>query len=319
MNPHERGFQPERLTLSKFRAYSLGVVAENKALNSEVIEVTPIEDFTMLDGEITADTTQTTSSGQDASGQSYTTSVKTSNAIQARWIKTGAGNRMTAPDVRRGAVVMIYQYGDSDSYWWMTHKDDMHLRKLETVIWGFSGTKDEGATNDHSNMYYLEISTHTGLVTFHTSSANGEFCEYDVQINTKDGNVQIADNKGNFFKLDTAAHQLRLENTDGSYLDITKQVMTGFTKDRIKLETQTLEFKAQTGTWNVDTTNLTGTNFTVKESETKITSDDITTSGSTLKSTATSMNFTSTNMNFKGAANFTGLAFIVVSPVIQLG
>jgi hypothetical protein len=312
MNPSERGFQPGKLTVSKYHPYSLGVVAENKALNSDVIEVTPIEEFTMLDGELNAQTTDTTSAGQDASGQAYSTTVKTGNTIQASWMKTGIGNRKTSPDVRRGAIVMIYQFGDSDTFYWTTHKDDMALRKLETVIWGFSGTKDENAVNSAENMYYLEISTHTGLVTFHTSSANGEYCEYDVQINTKAGNLIMQDNKGNSFLLDTAQTKLRLENTDGSFLDITKQVMSAFTKDTINMETQTWNVKAKVGNLNVDTTNLTGSNFIVKETETKITSTDITTNGATV-------NMTSSDMKFKGGANFTGPEFVVVSPIIDLG
>lgn len=298
MNPADRGFKPPELTVSKFRAYSLGVVAENKALGTNVIEVTPIEDFTMLDGELSAAQTNTTSSGTTSSGEAYNTSVKTGNTIQATWIKTGEGNRITSPDVRRGAVVMIYQFGDSDKFYWTTHKDDMNLRRLETVMFGFTGTKVEGAANTAENMYYLEISTHTGLVTFHTSKANGEFCGYDIQINAKSGNIQIQDDIGNYFLLDSAAHRINMQNTDGSYIDMNKQILSMFTKDTINIQTQNLNLKATT-------TNLSGTTFKVQETTTTINSSTISTSG--------------TSVTVEGTAEFEGASFVVQSPIIDLG
>ncbi len=40
-------------TFFKLKVYSLGIVAKNKALDSHKIEVTPIEDLSMVNGEIT--------------------------------------------------------------------------------------------------------------------------------------------------------------------------------------------------------------------------------------------------------------------------
>ena len=312
MDSNKQFFRPDKTQVSKFHFYSLGIVAENKALTSNVIEVTPTEELTMLDGELNADTVDVKSTGQDVSGNTYSTNVKTGNTIQATWLKLSVGNRLTSPDVRRGAFVSIYQFGDSDTFYWTTMKDDSQLRKLETVIWGFSGTKDEGAKNDPSNMYYFEVSTHTGLVAFHTSKANGEFCMYDVQINAKKGQVTITDDVGNWFLLDSDAHKIHMENTEGSIIDITKEIATIFTKDQVNIETQTMNFKATTGNYNIDTFNIQGNQLNIQESTTQVNSDSISTTGS-------SVSMTSPDMNFTGSATFTGLAFIVISPEIVLG
>ena len=135
-NNHDKtSYRPGEPRVSKLRFYSIGVVASNKALSSNVIEVTPIEELPMLDGEIDSNTTNETAKGVDASGKNYQSSVTMGNSIQAEWLRLGSANRMTSPDVRRGESVIIYQFGDADKYYWNTLKNDSQLRKLETVVY----------------------------------------------------------------------------------------------------------------------------------------------------------------------------------------
>jgi hypothetical protein len=271
MDPKAQFFRPDGVQVSKFHFYSLGIVAANKALSSDEIEVTPTEELTMLDGDLDANQVDVSSQGEDANGSTYSTSIKTANSIRAKWLKLGVGNRLTAPDVRRGAPVIIYQFGDSDKFYWTTLQDDSNLRKLETVIYGFSGTKDEGAAASADNMYYFEISTHSQMVTFHTSKANGEFCMYDFQFNTKEGKVILTDDLGNYFMLDSQATQFHIENVDGSIFDMTKKIASLTTLDQINMkstnqinmETDTMTVKAKTGNFNVDTRNDKGNAWTV--------------------------------------------------------
>ncbi len=42
------------LQLSKLRYYSMGVVAEDKKLGSDIIQVTPLEEVSFVDGEVVA-------------------------------------------------------------------------------------------------------------------------------------------------------------------------------------------------------------------------------------------------------------------------
>lgn len=237
-NLQQQLFRPEKLQLSKFHFYSYGIVAEHKALSSNIIEVTPVEEMAFLDGFVTGDEKVVTSAGTDSSGTPYETSVKTAATIQAEWLRLSCSNRLTAPDVRRNAPVMIYQFGDSDKYYWTTLKDDSHLRKLETVVWGISATRDEGAAPSHNNLYYFEISSHRKLVTFHTSQADGEPFSYDFQFNTKDGQVTLRDSAGNYFHLNSALNQLRMQNVNGSLIDITGEVATIETNSEINLKSK---------------------------------------------------------------------------------
>ena len=198
-------YRPGEPTVSKLRFYSIGIVAANKALSSNIIEVTPIEELPMIDGELDANTTSQTATGVDAGGKSYSANTTMGNSLQAEWLRLGDSNRITSPDVRRGAQVVIYQFGDADKYYWQTVKDDSNLRKLETVIWGISATPNEGDKASADTMYYIEFSSHTKQITLHTSQANGEQWGYDIQINPGKGFILIKDTNENYIKLDSLA------------------------------------------------------------------------------------------------------------------
>lgn len=239
-------FRPTNdLQVSKLRFYSFGLVAENKALSSNVIEVTPMEELTMLDGEINATQTTQEASGKDIDGQSYTSKVATSNTMQADWLRMGSSNRMTAPDVRRGAVVAIYQFADADKYYWNTLKNDSDLRKLETVIWAFSATKNESSKTDANNSYYFEVSTHTKRIVVHTSTANEEKYSYDLVVDAANGFISFKDSNNNEIKLDSVAEHLFMLNNTGTYMEIIKGIAN------IK-SPESINFESPVGTWKAD-------------------------------------------------------------------
>lgn len=211
--------------LSKFKAYSIGIVAENKALNSREVEVVPIEDSITLDGEFSAESRDYITKGVTDEEIPYDLEIGTTISINATWLPINSSNRHTAPDVRRGERVILYRFGDNDEFWWSTLRDNLELRKLETVIYAFSGTKVEGAPVNADNYYFLEISTHKKLVNFSTSKADGETWRYNIQINTEPGQgfIKIEDDDGQFIILDSKERQIIAQNRDLSKVDINKR------------------------------------------------------------------------------------------------
>lgn len=257
MDVKNTSFNPTEPTISKLRFYSIGTVAENKALDSNIIEVTPLEELTMLDGYLNADTTNQTASGVDSSGRNYTSKVKTGNTLQAEWLRLGDSNRQTSPDVRRGAPVVIFQFGDADKYYWTTMLMDSKLRKLETVVWGISATPNEGDEASHSTMYYVEFSSHTKQITLHTSQANGEQWGYDIQINPGEGFLTFTDTNGNYFKLNSLTESLTLQNATGNVFDITKAITTITSMDKVIIN-------SPNGQFNIDNLLIDGASVTIK-------------------------------------------------------
>lgn len=235
------------IEVSRFRFYSIGIAAQNKNLKERSLEVYPIEPMAFGDGEIADNLTEEDVVGVASDGSSFTDKVRTTPTIKAQWLRFGHDNRLTAPDIRRGERVILYQFGDADQYYWMTLMDDSRLRRLETTIYGWSGSAVEGDPVDHDHLYYLEVSTHKGLVSFHTSKVNGEFCIYDIQINTKDGVITIQDDIGNEFYMNSAEHRLYMKNTDGSFYDMNKTVLDVYTQDSINFKTKNLTVNASDG------------------------------------------------------------------------
>lgn len=274
MNHPDPRLLPCDLQVSKFRFYSLGVVAANKAMSSNVIEVTPTEELAFSDGDVNSAEVDSDAKGVDANGAHYTETTTTGNTIQATWLPLQCVNRRTSPDVRRGERVIIYQFGDTDKYYWTTLMDDFKLRKLETVIWGISATTEESAEPGHDNMYYLEISSHNKMIALHTSTANGEAVGFDIQINTKDGRLTIQDTVGQEFFLDSIARQLYMRNADGSIVEINKEVCNIQTPTEVNLKTKTWNVDVETANIKTTTTNLSG-EVNVSGSALNVTSSNI--------------------------------------------
>lgn len=204
---------------SKLRIVSHGIVAANKPLNSNDIEVTPLEKLSMSNGEVTDNLTTQNAQGVDADGASYQTTVKTAATVTAEWLPFGS-NRKTAPDVRRGEEVCIWQFGDADKYYWSELKYNPKLRKKETIKFQLSNTDEEDAEDNADNTYFLHLSTHLKLLHLHTSTSDGEPFGYDVAFNTKDGNLQITDTAGNSIYLDSASNRIVLRNADNTSFDL---------------------------------------------------------------------------------------------------
>lgn len=213
--------------VSKFHVYSLGIVAENKKLNTDIIKVTPIELTPFLNGELDSRPIKKTQMGVDKDGVPYMVSVEMDSAITAQWLREGKSNRRSSPDVRRGERVLIFRFADTDKFFWESMGWDDHLRKGETVTYSWSGTLEEDIdSTSPENAYTLELSTHKKLITFKTSKANGEPFSYTVQLNTGIGYFCITDDVGNFVELDSEESLIRLKNLDETEILIEKEDMT---------------------------------------------------------------------------------------------
>lgn len=217
--------------LSKMRIYSVGIVAENKPLSSDVAVIVPIEVLPMLDGELKSNPQALEESGVDGSGSSYSVSADTDITLRAKWLRWDT-NRQTAPDVRRGERVLLWQYADTDTFYWTSLGMDNHLRKLETVRYAISATRDEDdVTLTPENTYSFEMSSHGKYINIQTSKVDGEPYSYTIQINTEDGAIVMKDDIGNYIELDSEEHKITSKNADGTEWILDKKELKGYAKD----------------------------------------------------------------------------------------
>ena len=220
---------------SKLRVVSIGVAAENKALDSHQLPIYPVEMMPAADGEIRESLDEVELSGVDKNDRQYTVKINTSSTLTANWLPYGT-NRATSPDVRRGEHLLIWQYADVDQYYWTPMGIDDDLRRLETVIYAWSATPDEAAElNLAENMYSLEVSTHGKHITLHTTQANGEPFEYTLQLDTAAGKFFITDQVGNTLTLDSTKTVLQAINKDLTEVTLNKTSLYGYAKDQVRV------------------------------------------------------------------------------------
>lgn len=206
-------------------------MAQNKTLDSDIVFVLPIEITPFVEKELTANVESVTETGVDKDDEPYTVTVDTSAAVEADWLRIGHTNRRTSPDVRRGERVMLYRYSDSEELFWDSMGMDDHLRKLETVIWSWSATKEEypdADSTDTDKSYTLEVSTHNKLVTFRTTKADGEPYAYHMQFDTEYGNFVVTDDVGNYMQIDSPETIITLKNKDGTEWHLDKKDIIGY-------------------------------------------------------------------------------------------
>ncbi len=219
------------IDMSLLRFFSFGFAAENKKIEgteddpkAHGLQVTPTETLTSIDGEVNAEKTTLETDGMSGEDSGYTEKIEAGVALPAMWIDLSGGQRITAPDVRRGERLLILKYGDADKYYWTTLGWDNHLRRLETVIYSISGVtgEKEDATNP-DNCYFLEMSSHRKHITIANSNKNGEKAKFTCQLNLADGSVVIQDDKGNEFELHSVENYIFLKNALGSFIKIDKK------------------------------------------------------------------------------------------------
>lgn len=211
------------MKISKLHFYSVATVAANKALDSDTIEATPLEDAPMLSGELTDNIMEYTTQYKDSNDRHGAEKIMTTVTVKAKWLPIGQSNRKTPPDVRRGEMVVLYRFSDNDEYWWVTMHNDTRIRRLETVIYTFVNQREENSEISADTCYWIEISTHRKLFHLHTSKNDGEPFAYDIQIDAKGGVVTITDDVGNYVQIDSTNSKLTLQNVDNTNVILDKE------------------------------------------------------------------------------------------------
>lgn len=261
------------MDMSLFHIHTIGKATINKEPYTPLLEVFPIEKLAYVDGEIVDTPEDIESDGEDAFGNAYSVKTKSSNSIKATWFPFGS-NRMTPPDIRRGERVLLWRYADTDMYYWTSTGLDDFLRRLETVVYAFSNTTDEGVKKlTTENSVFIEVSTHLGVITLSTPKNHGEKFAYKFQFNYRKGIVILMDDAGNYFEMDSNERSIVLKNGDGSILSLDKMIALLATQQEINLKTKAYSLDCTTAVVNASTsiTTKTGT-YTMNATTSTITS-----------------------------------------------
>lgn len=233
---------------SGYRFYSIAIVTEDKPRKSAKIKANLTEKSSMSNGDMTK-TTQSDVSIPDANGVARKASGGSKRTIEATWLPFSDSNRLTPPDVVNGETVMIWKVADVEEYYWSTMLSEPEIRRLEHVIYGYCNIPSGRAAMTPDTSYWIKWSTLEKLVHIHTSDNDGEACQFDIMLDTRNGQMIFRDNFGNQFMLDSPSSTFQLEsNTDFT-------VKTG---SSVKVETQSASIKANQVTVDAPNSTFTG-------------------------------------------------------------
>jgi len=231
---------------SQVHFYSLGIVAEDKARNTDRVKIIPIEVSFMQPTKVAVQERDTEVNHATGNSQDNLT-VKEGNSITAKWWKFNS-NRVNSPNVKKEDQVIIYRLGNTDIYFWVD-LNTANVKRLEDAIFAFSADPHNQMADDLSNAYVVNYSPLDGHVTLRTSMRNGEKAAYIHQFNTRDGTWVCRDHLGNMFWMNSTEYDLGFENAMLSKINMNKEDIFLFSTRSINFETQ--HFKGKCDTFDV--------------------------------------------------------------------
>lgn len=200
-----------------------GTAQSNVGPMGNILHISVQEWFSFQDGPQIVQLDEIEATTVDNNGIESRDKVLATQTIHATWLPSGS-NRFTAPNMRVGEEVEVLQQSDADIYYWRPLGISEKYRKLETVIWGISATKDESADSmDPNNRYWIEFSSHSKVISLTTSMANGEAARYSFSFNTGDGIVNLMDHKGNRATLESTLDIWTMATSRGCTFEMDKK------------------------------------------------------------------------------------------------
>lgn len=210
----------------------LGIVVADKELDSRTIKVTLRE--VQPNNQNTHATEQAVEVGSDSNTGKRQGQMTVSNFVTAEYF--GATNSGFPPDVRENEQVLIYQYGDTNKYYWQSMGLDDNLRRTERTRMQVNATLSNNASLDDDSVYAIELNTRTDkCIKIWTSAANGEEHSYNLTIDAANSKVFLGDDYGNQISIESNTPRITLKNQANSLIDINNQDITMYCENNINL------------------------------------------------------------------------------------
>lgn len=257
------------------KIFSLGVILENKEPNSDMVKVMPIEQLSLFTGPLDQQKLMFDVNLPDSQGVKKNNKVEGGVEIVAKWIFSG-GNRITAPDVINGETVIIYQFADTDEYYWELLFREPSIRRLEHVNYSYSNLPKGRNPYDKTSSYWFEVSTRDKYIQLHTSKNDNELFEYDIKIDTADGNLVIKDDIDNHVTIDSKNSTITIQHSSGHSFIMNPEGIT-MNSDKFIVNAADVEFNSNSIKLIADSIQLQGGNIELTGSSITANGEDLST------------------------------------------
>jgi protease II len=205
-----------------------GKAVEDKVPDSRDLKIQLDEQMPFMEGELgKIENEVSTASGS---------SVKTTNYVTAQWMGL-LTNRTFPPDVRRGEQILVFNYGDSDKYFWFSFGRDDSMRTVERLRFNVADEKKTVKTLTDENTYYIEMDTlHKKHIIIKTCKSDKEEYAYILKFDAQQNTISLCDDGNNEIYLESDVPRWFIRNRDGSYVDVNKKNVILFAPEDIVLK-----------------------------------------------------------------------------------
>lgn len=237
-----------------------GTVTATKETNTDEIMVYVPSLFPQAEGRMVANAERVERTSVNAAGETVRSTSLKSNSIPAKWRKMDDSNRITAPDVREGSTVGIYQVPGQNVYYWSLQGVNPDTFRMETVMYGWNANPNltENSEFNVDNFYGLVVDTRNGLMQLRTSEANKEATVADIQLNTTDGTLTLGFKNGMMINVNDVEQSFTITNQQGAVLRMIQKEATLYLPDKLSIfaentfNLKTKEINIQAETANID-------------------------------------------------------------------
>ena len=193
---------------SSFEFYSLGTLAEDVKQDDPVVRVHLMEKLPTSQGDTSAKTNNSGSFTTVNGGVDNFTSIK-SSTVMAKYIPFAQPNS-GIPMLHSGEMVLICRYGGGDHFMWIPCSNSIKDRTTENFLLMASAKGGRGSTAGSSDTYYIRGDSKAKYIRMHTSKANGEVAELDIELDGANGKITITDDLGNDILIESVAGKMSL-------------------------------------------------------------------------------------------------------------
>lgn len=243
-----------------YKEVGKGIAVKDKEKDSKEIEVYLIEVLPDIEGNAKEYKVPTKTKQKDIDGSPIKSSLEGKATIKAIWLESTDSQRSTPPDIYANEEVYIYQYKDTDEYYWRSSKLDPKKRRLERIVYKIGNTKAPLTDWGDDGCYKLIVDTLTDgakQVTLITTKSDGEPYGYEISVNTSKGQISFKDDIGQYFKMDSEQGLFEGKFNKLCKLDVPDTILTG--NLLVEGNTHTKGNNTINGNNNVNgTSNLTG-------------------------------------------------------------
>lgn len=213
----------------------VGTVAATKQTNTKEIMVHVPKNSPMADGRTVATTETKEESAINANGEPIKVNTLISNVRPAVWNSFGEPNRLTAPMVREGSQVSLYQVGGQSTLYWTTSGFSAETHRLETIIWGFQANPslDENTEFNVDNFYTFTMDTAKGEASLRTSQSNGEKSGFEVRVSGQTGRIEMVGTNKSAMILDDFNSKFIYTNKEQTLIGVDKKKVSIIAPDSV--------------------------------------------------------------------------------------